>query len=105
MYFIYLYIMADEVQFLCYVNRQSGSAGCHPHRSCCSGAHPLHLLGCEKGLRLHLHVPLPVHLPQRAAGVPRHPGLPARRQRGLPILFLNRSIFLRATSLAYSVML
>ena len=77
--------MADEVQFLCYANRQSGSAGCHPHHSCCSGAHPLHLLGCEKGLRLHLHVPLPVHLPQRAAGVPRHPGLPAPWQRRLPL--------------------
>ncbi|KAL5669879.1 hypothetical protein ACJX0J_022100, partial [Zea mays] len=53
--------------------RHSGPASYHPHSCCCPGAHPLHLLGRQEGLRLHLHVPLPVRLPRRAAGVHHHP--------------------------------
>ena len=48
--------MFEHVYF---VNRHSGSASYHAHSHFCSRAH---LLGCQKGLWLKLHIPLPVHM-------------------------------------------
>lgn len=71
-------MLVDNAILQCYyyVNRHSGPPSYHPHSCFCSGPHPLHLLGRQEGLRLHLHIPLPVHLPHRAAGVHHHPGSP-----------------------------
>ena len=58
----------------CYVNRHSGSASHHPHSFFSCGADSLHFLGGQEGLRLQLHLPVPLHLPPRAPGVHHHPG-------------------------------